>query len=83
MEARLAGHFGGLWRGLVVGRAIHVGVAVLVVGRVAAAATLVGVRAGAVALGGVGAGAVALEGSDAGARGGAGAGQTGHASSRH
>lgn len=73
LENRLAGHFGGLGRGLVVGRALRVGVAVLVVGRVAAAA----------ALGGVGAGAVALEGGDAGAGGGAGAGQTGHAGSRH
>lgn len=42
-EACLAGHFGGLGRGLVVGRAVHVGVAVLVVGCVAAAAALVGV----------------------------------------
>lgn len=72
-ENCLAGHFGGLGRGLVVGRAFRMGVAVLVVGRVAAAA----------ALGGVGAGAVALEGSDAGAGGGAGAGQTGHAGSGH
>lgn len=79
----LAGHFGGLGRGLVVGRAVHVGVAVLVVGRVAAAAALVGVRAGAISLSGVGARAAALEGSDAGAGGGAGAGQTGHAGGRH
>lgn len=72
-DGRLAGHFGGLGRGLIVGRALCVGVALLVVGRVAAAA----------ALGGVGAGAAALEGSDAGAGGGAGAGQTGHAGGGH
>lgn len=72
-ENHLAGHFGGLGRGLVVGCALRVWVGVLVFGRVAAAAPLVG----------VGAGAVALEGSDAGAGGGAGAGQTGHAGRGH
>lgn len=73
LEARLAGHFGGLGRGLVVGRGVRAGV--LVVGRVAAAAVA--------ALAGVGAGAAALEGGDAGARRGSGAGQAGHAGGGH
>lgn len=77
----LAGHFGGLRRGLV-----HIAVACAVHGatRVGAAALVVGrVTAAAVALGGVGAGAVALEGGDAGAGGGAGTDQAGHAGGRH
>lgn len=83
----LAGHFGGLWHGLL-GAAVLAGAIggrkALVVGGVSThAAALVGVRAAPAAVVGVRAAPVAVEGGYAGARGRAGAHQSGHASRGH